>query len=249
MAFGSSEIFEEGDADLLGCGFGRGERNGQNGIGAHLFLVLRAIKTDHRLVDGDLVERVHSHEFGREDFLNVGDRLGHALSQIYRLNAVAKLPGLVLSGGGSAGHGGAPQGASCEFDVGFYGWIAARVNDLAGYDGCNEGIGHGCGVFSVVGSRNSFARSVASRFIVPRRSGRRGLRERMNFLVESGQICKGFDSHDFDYAATGFRRQLHTLTGRLPEKRLPDNRLVGYDPQVRRTVPRAEDGVSLLIAL
>ena len=41
----------------------------------------------------------------------------------------------MLPGGGSAGHGGAPDGAAGEFDVGFDGGIAAGVNDLAGGDG------------------------------------------------------------------------------------------------------------------
>jgi hypothetical protein len=49
----------------------------------------------------------------------------------------------MLSSAGTAGNGRAADGSAGEFDIGFDGRISARVEDLAGADRKNSGVGHG----------------------------------------------------------------------------------------------------------
>ncbi len=74
-----AEVLEEGQPDLRGGGVGGGQRDGEEGVGAELRFVRRAIEGDHGLVDGDLVEGVEAGEFLGDDFFDAGDGLGHAL--------------------------------------------------------------------------------------------------------------------------------------------------------------------------
>ena len=64
---------------------------------------------------------------------------GHAFAEVAILHAVAQFPRFVFAGAGAARHGGAADGAAGEFDIGFDGWIAAGIKDLAGVNIGNDG--------------------------------------------------------------------------------------------------------------
>ena len=74
-------------------------------------------------------------ELGGEDGLDVLDGVEHALAHVVLLVAVAQLDGLVLSGAGSGGDGGAALGPAGEGDVGFDGGVSAGIEDFAGGNG------------------------------------------------------------------------------------------------------------------
>ena len=61
----------------------------------------------------------------------------------------------------------------------------------------------------------------------------------MNFFAEIVQICERFDVRDGNTAASGFGGQFSAVAGRFSEKGLPDNSLVGDDPQFGGAVPCA----------
>ena len=52
---GAAEIAVERQPDRLGRGLGDGHRDAEDGVGAELGLVGRAVELDHQLVDGALV--------------------------------------------------------------------------------------------------------------------------------------------------------------------------------------------------
>ena len=63
---GAAEVAVERQADGVGGGLGDGERDAEGGVRAELGLVGGAVEFDQQAVDGDLVERVHAEQFGRD---------------------------------------------------------------------------------------------------------------------------------------------------------------------------------------
>jgi hypothetical protein len=78
-----------------------------------------------------LVGGVEADDGGSKDFGNIRDRFGHALAEVGGLDAITEFDGLVFAGAGSAGNGRTADRAAGEFDIGFDGGIAARIDDLA----------------------------------------------------------------------------------------------------------------------
>jgi len=128
----SAQIAVERQLQRAGRGARGGHGDGQNGVGAQLRLVLRAVDGDHALVQQTLVGCVHAGQLWGQDALHVLDRVEHALAHVVLLVAVAQLDGLVLSGAGAGGDGGAALGPAGEGDVGFDGGVSAGVQYLAG---------------------------------------------------------------------------------------------------------------------
>ncbi len=96
----ASQISIKRFALLNGLGLGCGHGNGQNGIGAKLGLVLRAVQVDH-----DFVER---HEVGfhpldllGDGAIDIGDGLQDPFTLIARLVPIPQFQGLVLARGRS----------------------------------------------------------------------------------------------------------------------------------------------------
>ena len=106
-------------------------RDGEDGVGSELALVGGAVEFAHDGIEFALVAGVHALEFGGDDLVDVVDGLENALADVTRLVAVAQFDGLVLAGGGSAGHCGAAAGAAFEDDIGFDGRIATGVKNFA----------------------------------------------------------------------------------------------------------------------
>jgi hypothetical protein len=76
----------------------------------------------------------------------------------------------VLTCAGAAGNRCTANSSAGEFDIGFDGGIAARIEDLAGADGKNGCVGHG--EFEMRPSKNQFDTGLASTIAIrgaPRR--------------------------------------------------------------------------------
>ena len=89
-----------------------------------------------------LVGGVQADDGGGEDFRDIGDGLRHTLAEVAGFVAVAEFDRLVFASAGAAGNGRAADGSSGQFDIGFDGWVAARIEDLTGADGKNGCVAH-----------------------------------------------------------------------------------------------------------
>ena len=117
-----------------GGGVRVGKRDAEDGVGTQLLFVGGAVEVDERGVERGLVERVGAAERGGDGFVDGFDRLPDTLAAVTVFVAVAQLPGLVLAGGRSAGHGGAPADAAFEENFDLDRGVAARVEDFEGAD-------------------------------------------------------------------------------------------------------------------
>ena len=143
----AAEILVKRESELCRRSARDGHRDAKDGVGAKLLLGRGAIKLAHHFVDGDLVEGVVADEFGSNVVGDITDSLENTLAKVASLGSVAQFDGLMLTRGGSAWNGGAPNGSACEMDIGFECGIAAGIEDLAGVDGCDGGVVHGSEVF------------------------------------------------------------------------------------------------------
>ena len=76
-----ADIAIERQRRSLGRGLRDGERDAEDGVGAETRLVRRAVEIDHRLVDGDLVLRLHAADMIEDLAVDRRDGLGDALAQ------------------------------------------------------------------------------------------------------------------------------------------------------------------------
>ena len=91
-------------------GVGDGQRHAEDGVGAQLGLVGRAVELDEHAVDEALVGGVEADDLLGDDVVDVVDGGAHALAHVLAA-LVAQLHGLVLAGGRAGGHGGAAHHA------------------------------------------------------------------------------------------------------------------------------------------
>ena len=130
----AADIAVERQAVRLGRGLGDGKRDAEDGVGAEPALVLRAVELDQRLVDLDLVLRLHAADRVEDLAVHGLERLLHALAEVARLVAVAQLDRLVRAGRGAGGNGGAAERAVLQRHIDLDGRIAAAVEDFAADD-------------------------------------------------------------------------------------------------------------------
>ena len=136
VGVGAADVAEQRQARRLRRGARGGERGAEDGVGAELGLVGRAVEVEHRLVDEALVVGLEADDRAGDVLDDALDGLLHALADV-ALAAVAQLDGLEGAGGGTAGDGGATERAVLEEDLDLDGGVAARVEDLAGADSCD----------------------------------------------------------------------------------------------------------------
>src|SRR5690606_18146212 len=137
-----TDVAEEGQAGALGGGAGHGQRDTEDGVGAELALVGRAVQVDEGLVEDALLARLEPEDL-RGDVVDDGvDGVLDALAEVTALVAVTALDGLERTGGGARGDLCAGDGAVVQRDLDLHGGVATRVEDLA----CSYGLdaGHGC---------------------------------------------------------------------------------------------------------
>ena len=120
---------------------GRGQRDAEDRVGAEPGLVGGAVELDHRAVEARLVVGVHPDDDRGDHVVDVGDGFPDALAGEAGLLAVPQLDGLVAARRGTGRNGRATRGAVLEVDVDLDGGIPARIEDLAGVNGCDGGHG------------------------------------------------------------------------------------------------------------
>ena len=128
----AADVAVERQVEGVGRGAGDGERHAEDGVGAQVALVGRAVELAEQLVDAHLVGGVEALDLGGDDLVHVGHGLGGSLAAVAGGLAVAKLDGLILAGGGARGHVGAADGAGFELDFHLDGGVAAGVEDFSG---------------------------------------------------------------------------------------------------------------------
>jgi len=126
-------VLVEGNALLSGTSLADGHRDGEDGVGTKLALVVSAIKGLHGIVNGDLVDRVHANNAAGNDGVNVVNGLEDRLAKVLGLVAITKLNSLMDTSGGTGGDSG-PEHTLVGVDIGLDGRVTAGINDLPGDD-------------------------------------------------------------------------------------------------------------------
>ena len=120
---------------LLGCRcLGRGQRDGENRVGAQACLVVGAIQRQHGVVESALIAGIHAQEALADLAVDGVDGLQHALAQIARLVPVAQFQRFTRAGGSTAGRTGAARDAAAQRDLCLDGGVAAGIEYFEGAD-------------------------------------------------------------------------------------------------------------------
>ena len=98
----AAHVAEQRQTAVIGSRTGDGQRNAEDGIRAEVFLVFAAVQFDHAIIDGGLIESVHPTDFVGQLVVDVIDSRQNALAHVDGLVAVAKFPGFVDAGAGTA---------------------------------------------------------------------------------------------------------------------------------------------------
>ena len=103
------DVCVERDTLLGSRGLCDGHGDTENGVGAQLGLVLRAIELVEEIIYGGLVLDVELllDEGGGDGVVDVADSLGDTLTIPFGLVSITEFAGLVRAGGGTRGHNGA----------------------------------------------------------------------------------------------------------------------------------------------
>src|SRR6478752_6601690 len=115
-----------------------GERHAEDGVGADLALVRRAVQVEHRLVDEPLLAGVVSDDLRTELVDHAEHGLLDTLAAV-SLRAVAELHRLECPGRCTGRNRGATLGTIVEDDLDLDRGVAARVQDLPGADELDSG--------------------------------------------------------------------------------------------------------------
>ena len=110
---------------------GRCQRYCQQRIRSQARLVRRAVLLPHAGIHPNLVCRIHAAECGGYLLMHMCHSTGHALAAVAPLIAVPPLVSLMLTGGGTTGHGSTPHDTVAQPYLCFHGRIPARVQYLA----------------------------------------------------------------------------------------------------------------------
>src|SRR6202007_510406 len=119
-------------------------RDGENGVGAELALVRRAVDLDHAVIEVDLTGDAQALKRVGDGAVNVLDGVQNSFAMEAGFVAVAKLKRFVFAGGGAGGQGGTAARAIFEDYLGFDGGIASGIDDLAAKD-ADDLVGFGAG--------------------------------------------------------------------------------------------------------
>ena len=118
-----------------------GKRNSEQCIGAEAALVLGTVQVDQAAIQSFLVRRINAFQCRGDGAIDVGHRVLHALAQVAGLVAIAQLHRFLAAGGSAGWHRGAAERTVGQRHFGFKRGVAAAVEDLAGVDAGNRGLG------------------------------------------------------------------------------------------------------------
>ncbi len=126
----ATQISVQGLAGEIRGGFGDGQGHAQDGVGAQVLLVRRAVHLDHFAVQADLVQRVQSLEFRRDLPVHVFNRKDDSLAQEAFFVSIPQFPRFVGSRAGSTGDRRPPEGAIHQGDFHLNRRVSAAIQDL-----------------------------------------------------------------------------------------------------------------------
>ena len=121
----ATDVFVEGEVEIVGSGLGHSERNTENGVSAEVLLGVGAVEFEHSLVDGNLVERAHANKSVGDGAVDVGNCFEDTLAHVAAFVAVAKLEGFVFAGRSAGGNRCAAECAAFEDYIDFNSGVAA----------------------------------------------------------------------------------------------------------------------------
>ena len=102
MGVGSTaDVAVERELGGFRCRLGNGQRRAEDGVGAELALVGRAVELDERLVYGALVGGLHADERIGDLFVYVVDSGEHAFAKVASGLGIPQLDGFELAGRGA----------------------------------------------------------------------------------------------------------------------------------------------------
>ena len=139
MGVRSAQVLVERKVGRVSGSVSGGQGDTEDGVGAQLALVVRAVELDHDLVDDALLAGVAAEHLLGDLLVDVLNSLENALAGVALLVAVAQLNGLELTGRRAGGNRSAGLGA-VEDHLDLNGRVAAGVEDLTGFDefdGCH----------------------------------------------------------------------------------------------------------------
>ncbi len=125
VAVAATDIFVEGEIEIVSGSLGNCERNAEDGVGAEVALGVGAVESEHGLVDLDLVKRAHALESLGDGAVDVGHSLGDTLAHVTVLVAVTELESLVFAGRSTGGNRCTATCAALKDYVYFNGGVAA----------------------------------------------------------------------------------------------------------------------------
>ena len=101
IGIGSTDVAVERNAEILSGGLRDSEGDTEDSVSSKIALGGGAVKLDHGLVDGPLLESGHAYDSGSDLVVDVVDSLKDALAAVALGIAVTKFKSLVLTGGSS----------------------------------------------------------------------------------------------------------------------------------------------------
>ena len=131
LGVGAAEVFIKREVQAGGGGFGDGEADTEDGVGAEIGFVGGPVEAEHDAVEHVLGGRAFAEEGRGNHIIHALHGLLHALAEEALFVAVTQFPGFVFTGGGAAGHHGPAECAALEEDVDFDGGIPAGIDDFA----------------------------------------------------------------------------------------------------------------------
>ena len=130
----AAQILVQRQARRLCRSAGNGQRYAQNGVGAELGFVGRAVGGNQRGVNGTLIEGIEAHDGIGALVVDMLDGLRNALAQVTTLVAVAQLASFESAGRSARRHHRAAEAAVLEHDLDLDGGVAAAVEHFATVD-------------------------------------------------------------------------------------------------------------------
>ena len=141
VGVGATEVTEELETSRFRSSLGDCKRNAEQRVRAQTRLARGAVEVEKGLVDGPLLDGVEADDGGCDLVEDGVDGLLDALAAVAGAT-VAKLDGLVLTGGGAGGYCRPGQGSVVQRDLDLDRGVATGVEDLASSDLLNDG--HEC---------------------------------------------------------------------------------------------------------
>ena len=133
----TAQVAIKGQTAIVGCCTGAGHGHTQNGIGAEVALIFRAVVFDHLRVDRSLLRHIKTDQSRLNLGVNVFHGLHDTLTAVARV-LVAQFKCFTNTGGSAGRHGSAAHHAAVKINVAFNRGVAAAVQNFTSDDGIDR---------------------------------------------------------------------------------------------------------------